>query len=99
VVLAGGRAPSTTLGSYGRAFDALFPAIAAAQHVALAPDLLAGVMDRPAEAGGRAPPQSRRGEARRGPPGPGGGEGLGPAQIMRPPTLLLRAGGQIVRSL
>ncbi|HTK35220.1 MAG TPA: arylesterase [Caulobacteraceae bacterium] len=47
VVLAGGRAPSTTLGSYGRAFDALFPAIAAAQHVALAPDLLAGVMDRP----------------------------------------------------
>jgi acyl-CoA thioesterase-1 len=47
VVLAGGRAPWRTLGAYGRAFDALFPATAAADHVALAPDLLAGVMDRP----------------------------------------------------
>ena len=48
VVLAGGRAPSGTLGGYGRAFDALFPAVASAGHAALAPDLLAGVMDRPA---------------------------------------------------
>ena len=47
VVLAGGKAPSQTLGAYGRAFDALFPGLAASEHVVLAPDLLAGVMDRP----------------------------------------------------
>ena len=48
VVLAGGKAPGRTLGAYGRDFDALFPALARAQHIAFAPDLLAGVMDKPA---------------------------------------------------
>ena len=48
VVLAGGKAPSRTLGSYGRDFDALFPALARSEHVALAADLMADVMDRPA---------------------------------------------------
>jgi acyl-CoA thioesterase-1 len=47
VVLAGGKAPSKTLGAYGRDFDALYPGLARAEHVALAPDLLKGVMDRP----------------------------------------------------
>ncbi len=47
VVLAAGRAPSGTLGSYGRDFDALFPALAAEEHVILAPDLMAGVLDNP----------------------------------------------------
>ncbi|HTI67284.1 MAG TPA: arylesterase [Caulobacteraceae bacterium] len=47
VVLAGGRAPARSLGAYGRAFDRLFPAVAAANRVAFAPDLLAGVSDRP----------------------------------------------------
>jgi acyl-CoA thioesterase-1 len=44
VVLAGGKAPSGTLGAYGRAFDALFGALAGSEHVMLAPDLLARVM-------------------------------------------------------
>ncbi len=48
VVLAGGRAPGSTLGAYGRAFDQVYPAVARAEHVPLAPDLLAGVIDHPA---------------------------------------------------
>jgi acyl-CoA thioesterase-1 len=43
VVLIGGAAPAHSSGAYGRAFGALFPKIAAARHVILAPDLLAGV--------------------------------------------------------
>jgi acyl-CoA thioesterase-1 len=43
VVLAGGTAPAHSSGAYGKAFDALFPKIAAARHVILAPNLLAGV--------------------------------------------------------
>ncbi len=48
VVLVGGTAPAHSSGDYGRAFDALFPKIAAARHVILAPDLLAGVAGKPA---------------------------------------------------
>jgi len=48
VVLVGGTAPAHSSGAYGRAFDALFPKIAAARHVILAPDLLAGVAGDPA---------------------------------------------------
>jgi len=47
VVLVGGTAPAHSSGAYGRAFDALFPKIAAARHVILAPDLLAGVAGNP----------------------------------------------------
>jgi acyl-CoA thioesterase-1 len=47
VVLAGGKAPGKSLGAYGREFDQVFPAVAAANHVAFAPDLLAGIGDRP----------------------------------------------------
>ncbi len=47
VVLVGGAAPAHSSGAYGRAFDALFPKIAAARHVILAPDLLAGVAGDP----------------------------------------------------
>jgi acyl-CoA thioesterase-1 len=48
VVLAAGRAPSRTLGGYGRDFDALFAEVSRANRVALAADLMAGVMDHPA---------------------------------------------------
>ncbi len=48
VVLVGGTAPAHSAGAYGRAFDALFPKIAGARHVILAPDLLAGVAGNPA---------------------------------------------------
>jgi acyl-CoA thioesterase-1 len=48
VVLVGGVAPAHSSGAYGRAFDAIFPKIAAARHVVLAPDLLAGVAGNPA---------------------------------------------------
>jgi len=48
VVLVGGTAPAHSAGAYGRAFDALFPKIAAARHVILAADLLAGVAGNPA---------------------------------------------------
>jgi len=47
VVLVGGTAPAHSSGSYGQAFDALFPTIAAARHAILAPDLLAGVAGNP----------------------------------------------------
>ncbi len=47
VVLVGGAAPAHSSGAYGQAFDALFPKIAAARHVILAPDLLAGVAGNP----------------------------------------------------
>ncbi len=47
VVLVGGTAPAHSAGAYGRAFDALFPKIAAARHVILGPDLLAGVAGTP----------------------------------------------------
>lgn len=47
VVVAGGKAPMHNLGAYGRRFDAMFEAVAAANHAPLAPDLLAGVEDRP----------------------------------------------------
>lgn len=47
VVLAGGKAPSRNLGAYGRAFDQVFSEVAAANRVVLAPDLLAGVSNRP----------------------------------------------------
>ncbi len=47
VVLAGGKAPGRNLGAYGRAFNAIFPAVAKANQVPLAPDLLAGVSNRP----------------------------------------------------
>jgi len=48
VVLAAGSAPAHSSGAYGRAFDALFPTIARARHVMLAPDFLAGVSGNPA---------------------------------------------------
>jgi acyl-CoA thioesterase-1 len=48
VVLAGARAPGRALGAYGREFDQVFAAVAQANRVALAPGLLAGVIDRPA---------------------------------------------------
>ncbi|HEY5008243.1 MAG TPA: GDSL-type esterase/lipase family protein [Caulobacteraceae bacterium] len=47
VVLAGNNAPRTGSGAYGRAFDAVFPSVAHAGDAILAPDLLAGVEDRP----------------------------------------------------
>ena len=47
VVLAGGKAPARSLGAYGRDFDAVFPAVAAANKVAFAPDLMGGVSSRP----------------------------------------------------
>jgi len=47
VVLAAGSAPAHSSGDYGRDFDALFPRIAAARHVVLAPDFLAGVAGNP----------------------------------------------------
>jgi acyl-CoA thioesterase-1 len=47
VVLVGGTAPAHSSGAYGQAFDALFPKIAAARHVILGPDLLAGVAGNP----------------------------------------------------
>ena len=46
-VLAGSNAPRTGSGAYGRAFDAVFPRVARAGAATLAPDLLAGVEDRP----------------------------------------------------
>ena len=47
VLLAAGSAPAKSAGSYGRAFKQGFTRIAAREHVALSPDLLAGVADRP----------------------------------------------------
>jgi acyl-CoA thioesterase-1 len=47
VVLAAGQAPRAEAGAYGREFDAVFRAVARKQGVILAPDLLAGLMDRP----------------------------------------------------
>jgi acyl-CoA thioesterase-1 len=46
VVLAANNAPAGS-GAYGRAFDAVFPAVARASGAILAPDLLRGVLDRP----------------------------------------------------
>ncbi len=48
VVLAGARLPARTAGAYGREFAALYPRVARATHVRLAPDLLAGVLGAPA---------------------------------------------------
>ena len=47
VVLAGGRAPARTSGSYGRAFNGLFARVAKENAVPLAADLLAGISDQP----------------------------------------------------
>lgn len=47
VVLAGGKAPGRGLGAFGRDFDAVFPSVAKANQVIFAPDLLAGVSNRP----------------------------------------------------
>ncbi len=47
VVLAANDAPRTGSGAYGRAFDAVFPAVARAGGAILAADLLGGVLDRP----------------------------------------------------
>jgi len=47
VVLAGGRVPVRAYGAYGRQFEAVFPEVAKANGVLLAPDLLADVSDRP----------------------------------------------------
>lgn len=44
VVLAGGRLPERETGAYGREFSAVFPRVAKATHVVLAPDLLDGVL-------------------------------------------------------
>jgi acyl-CoA thioesterase-1 len=43
VVLAGMRAPAAIGASYARAFDAVYPKLARAEHVALYPDLFDGV--------------------------------------------------------
>jgi acyl-CoA thioesterase-1 len=43
VVLAGERAPRAVGAGYARDFNAVFPAVAAAEHAALYPDLMAGV--------------------------------------------------------
>jgi acyl-CoA thioesterase I len=43
VLLAGGTVPTRTAGGYATSFNAIFPAIARAEHVALEPDFLAGV--------------------------------------------------------
>lgn len=48
VVLCGGGVARKAAGAYGREFNALFPALAKAEHVGLAPDLLAGVVGVPA---------------------------------------------------
>jgi acyl-CoA thioesterase-1 len=47
VLLTGGAAPKSTAGSYGTAFDAVFPAVAHAEGVALEPDLLGAVSTDP----------------------------------------------------
>lgn len=47
VVLAGGRVPARGYGPYGRQFEAVFPEVAKANRVLLAPDLLADVSERP----------------------------------------------------
>jgi acyl-CoA thioesterase-1 len=44
VMLAGIAAPSGIGGAYGREFSAVFPAVAKAEHVAVYPNLLAGVI-------------------------------------------------------
>jgi acyl-CoA thioesterase-1 len=46
VVLAANKAPKGS-GAYGRAFDAVFAAVARATGATLAPDLLSGVLDQP----------------------------------------------------
>jgi acyl-CoA thioesterase-1 len=46
MVLAANRAPKGS-GAYGRAFDAVFAAVARSTGAALAPDLLSGVLDQP----------------------------------------------------
>jgi acyl-CoA thioesterase-1 len=48
VVLVAGRAPAASSGSYGRAFNAVFPEVARATGAVLAPDFLVGVSDNPA---------------------------------------------------
>ncbi len=45
VVLCGGGVARRASGAYGREFNALFPALARSEHVPLAPDLFAGVID------------------------------------------------------
>jgi acyl-CoA thioesterase-1 len=47
VVLAAGQAPRAEAGAYGREFDAVYRDVARKQAVILAPNLLAGLMDRP----------------------------------------------------
>ena len=47
VLLAGGTVPAHAAGPYARAFDAVFPAIARSEAVALEPDFLAGVEGDP----------------------------------------------------
>jgi acyl-CoA thioesterase-1 len=47
VLLAGGALPERTSGAYGRAFNAVFPAVAKAEGVALEADFLAGAQGRP----------------------------------------------------
>lgn len=44
VVLVGGRLPVRETGGYGREFAAVFPRVARATHVVLAPDLLNGLL-------------------------------------------------------
>jgi len=46
VVLTASDAPRSSSGAYGRAFDAVFPAVARQEHVALAGHLLEGIEDR-----------------------------------------------------
>ncbi len=46
VVLAGGRLPARATGAYGREFAAIFPRVARAAHVVLAPDLLDQIFER-----------------------------------------------------
>ena len=46
VVLTASATPRVGSGAYGRAFDAVFPAVARQEHVALAGDLLVGVEDK-----------------------------------------------------
>lgn len=47
VLLLGGTAPGRSSGSYGAAFDSIFPDIAKAEHVTLDPDFLAGIETDP----------------------------------------------------
>ena len=47
VLLFGGHVPPRSTGNYAPLFDAIFPHIAQTEHVALDPDFLAGVQDRP----------------------------------------------------